>query len=165
MSSVVPFQHCMKTLRRVGGLLPLLFATAVGAQVTVSDAWIRGTVPGQPSTGAYMRLSSAKDASLVSVSTPVAKVTEIHEMKLEAGVMHMHAVPNVPLPAGRPVEFGPGGYHVMLMELTRPLKDGESVPLTLTVQDATGAKSTVQVKATVRPLAEGAPPSSHMHGR
>jgi copper(I)-binding protein len=88
----------------------------------------------------------------------VAKVVEIHAMKMDGGVMTMNAVPRLTVPAGKPVELKPGGYHVMLMGLVQPLKDGETVPLTLTFESPAGKRSTVDVKALVRPLAAGVPP-------
>jgi copper(I)-binding protein len=59
------------------------------------------------------------------------------------------------------VDLKPGGYHVMLMELTQPLKEGESVPVTLTIEDKAGKKTTVEVKAAVRPLTSSAAPMKH----
>ena len=60
-------------------------------------------------------------------------------MKKEGGMMKMsrrrHACR---CPAGKPVELKPGGYHVMLMDLAQPLKEGDSVPLTLTFEDKDG---------------------------
>ena len=104
------------------------------AQVTVGDPWIRGTVPQQMSTGAFMQLKSATDAKLIEARSPVAGVVEIHEMKVENNVMRMRAVPSVALPAGRTVELKPGGYHVMMMDLKQQMKDGDVVPMTLVVE-------------------------------
>jgi copper(I)-binding protein len=153
------------SLRAALALAAALASTGALAQVAVSDAWVRATVPGQQSTGAYMRLTATRDARLVSVSTPVAKFAEIHETTDDRGVMRMHAVPTVTLPAGKPVELKPNGYHVMLMQLTRQLNDGDPIPLVLTVQDASGAKTNLQVNALVRPLTAGAgePESKHSH--
>lgn len=131
------------------GLATVLPATA---QVAVSDAWVRGTVAGQQSTGAFMRLTAGADATLVGVASPAAKVVEIHEMKHDGGMMKMSAVARLPLPAGKAVELSPGGYHVMLMGLAQPLKEGDSVPITLTFEDKTGAKQVIAVKAPVRAL-------------
>jgi copper(I)-binding protein len=64
----------------------------------------------------------------------------------------MGPVKSVDLPAGKAVKFDPNGYHVMLMGLTGQLKEGENVPLTLTVENAKGEKETVEVKAQVRAL-------------
>ena len=130
------------------------------AQVAVTGAWVRGTVTGQQATGAFMQLESPADASLVAVSSPAAKIAEVHEMKMEGGMMKMGAVGKLALPAGKAVELKPGGYHVMLMDLVKPLKEGDTVPLQLTFEDKAGKKSTVEVKAVVKPLtAMGTPPA------
>jgi len=132
-------------------------ASAV-AQIAVTDAWVRGTVPGQMATGAFMQLKSPADTSLVAVSSPVAKFAEVHAMKMEGGMMKMAAVGALALPAGKAVELKPGGYHVMLLDLVTPLKEGDTVPLQLTFEDKAGKKSTVEVKAAVKPLTtSGAP--------
>ena len=137
--------------------LLLALALPAAAQVTVTDPWARATVAGQKATGAFMQLTSAADAALVGAASPVAKVVEIHEMKMDAGVMKMAAVGKLPLPAGKPVELKPGGYHVMLMDLTQPLKEGETIPLTLSVADAAGRVTKVEVRAAVRALTAAAP--------
>jgi copper(I)-binding protein len=135
-------------------------AFPVTAEVTVKDAWIRGTVPGQKVTGAFMQLSSTADAALINVSSPSAKFVEIHEMKKEGDVMKMKAIDRLPLPAGKSVALTPGGYHMMLFDLKAPLAAGDVVPLTLTFEDGTGKKSTVEVKATVKALGVGALPAA-----
>jgi copper(I)-binding protein len=132
------------------------------AQVAVTDAWVRGTVTGQKVTGAFMQLKSPADAALVAVTSPVAKLAEIHEMKQDGGVMRMRAVDKVALPAGKSVEFKPGGYHVMLMDVTGPLKEGDTVPLTLTFEDKAGKKETLEVKARVKALTAADLPA-HKH--
>jgi copper(I)-binding protein len=137
--------------------LVLTFAAHAAADVVVNDAWIRGTVPGQQATGAFMQLQSGSDASLVAVATPAAKIAQIHEMAMEGGVMKMRAVDSLPLPAGKPVALSPGGYHVMLLDLARPLKEGDSVPLSLTFADKTGRRTTQEVVAKVRALTAPAP--------
>ena len=139
----------------LAGLALALLASAAYAQIAVKDAWVRGTVTGQKATGAFMQLSSSTDAVLLSATSPVAGVVEIHEMAMDAGVMKMRAVPGLPLPAGKTVDLAPGGYHVMLMDLKQPLKDGEKVPLTLTFTDKAGKKTTQDVTAVVKPLAGG----------
>jgi copper(I)-binding protein len=125
---------------------------AAQAEVTAKDAWVRGTVPAQKSTGAFVTLTSTEDAKLVAAASPAAKQVEIHMSMRSGDVMHMHAVDAVELPAGQAVELKPGGYHVMLMGLTRPIKVGDKVPLVFTVQDRRGKRSTVEVQAAVRPL-------------
>lgn len=97
-----------------------------------------------------MTLVSADGAVLVAASSPVASVVELHRMVIEDNVMKMHAVPRLELPAGQAVELRPGGYHVMLMDLKRPLKIGETVPLTLTIEGRDKQPRTVDVMAEVR---------------
>jgi copper(I)-binding protein len=136
----------------------LALAQSAAAQVTVVDAWVRGTVAGQKATGAFMQLQSANDAALVEAASPAAKIVEIHEMKMEGGVMKMRAVDKLPLPAGKAVDLKPGGYHVMLLDLVKALKEGDVVPLKLTFEDKAGKKQTIEVNAKVMPLAAGGAP-------
>lgn len=134
----------------IGGCLALCLDAQ--AAVTATDAWVRGTVPAQKSTGAFLTLESTQDARLVSVASPVAKNVEIHESAMTGGTMRMNEVDFVALPAGKRVELKPGGYHVMLLGIAKPLGAGDSVPLTLTIEDPSGKRSTIEVKAEVRPL-------------
>lgn len=131
----------------------LVAAPAFAAgEISVSDAWVRGTVAGQKATGAFMRLTATTDVTLIGAASSAAKIVAVHEMKQENGVMKMAAVPRLPLAAGKSVLLQPGGYHVMLMDLAQPLKDGDTVPITLTFEDKGGSKQTLEVKAVVRPL-------------
>ena len=128
------------------------------AQVDISGAWVRGTVPAQTATGAFMNLQAHEATALVGASSPVAKTVEVHEMKMEGDVMRMRALPALDLPAMQPVELKPGGYHIMLMGLKQPLKAGDKVPLTLTFR--IGQKTVEQrVDAEVRAL--NAPAGHH----
>src|SRR5260221_6272320 len=96
------------------GLLLALLASPASAEVIGTDAWVRGTVPGQKGTGAFMQLKSPADMTLVGVASPAAKVAEIHEMAKDGNVMRMRAVDKLALPAGKSVDLKPGGYHLML---------------------------------------------------
>lgn len=122
------------------------------AQVAVADAWVRGTVAAQKATGAFMNLTSPADSALVSASSPVAGLVEVHEMAMDGGVMKMRAIPQLALPAGKTVSLKPGGYHVMLMDLKGPLKEGETVPITLTFAGKDGKRTTQEIKVPVRAL-------------
>jgi periplasmic copper chaperone A len=144
----------MSPIRRLAALaLFSMLGTQALAQVTVADPWIRGTVAQQSATGLFAVITSAPGGRLVAGSSPVAGVVEIHEMKMEGTTMRMRAVPSLELPAGKAVELKPGGFHVMLMDLKRPLKAGETVPVSLVVEAAGGKRETVEVKAVVRSLA------------
>ena len=127
----------------------LLLSGLAHAQVSVQDAWVRATVPQQKATGAFMRLTAAQDMRLVGASSPVAGVTEGHEMAMDGNVMRMRAIPALDVPAGKPVELKPGSYHVMLMDLKAPLEKGAKVPLTLVFQDAKGIQSQLQLQVPV----------------
>jgi copper(I)-binding protein len=139
----------------ITGIALVLAAGIADAQVAVTDVWIRGTVAGQRATGAFMQLVSPVDVALVAVATPTAKTAEIHSSALEGGVMKMSAIDSLALPAGKTVELRPGGYHVMLLDLVQPLREGDNVPMTLTFTDASGRKTTQEVNATVRALTTG----------
>lgn len=100
--------------------------------VSVKDAWVRPTNPGQEVGAAYMTLTSERDVSLVSVETDAAKSVEIHNMTMENGVMKMRMLDALPLKAGEPYKLAPGGFHLMLFDLKKPLLLGEQVNLLLT---------------------------------
>lgn len=141
----------------------LLLAGAAHAQVSVQDAWVRAAVPQQKATGAFMRLTAAQDARLVAASSPVAAVTEVHEMKLVDDVMKMRPISALDLPAGQTVELKPGGYHIMLFDLKQPVAQGGTVPLTLVFEDKDGKRTSQELQAPVRALA--APAGGHgQHG-
>jgi periplasmic copper chaperone A len=123
------------------------------AQTTVKDPWVRGTVAQQKATGAFMAITATGGGTLVSASSPVAGVVEIHEMTMDGTTMKMRALPKgLDLPAGKTVELKPGGYHVMLMDLKAPLKTGESVDISLVVEGKDGKKETIAVRAPVKAL-------------
>lgn len=144
-------------MKRIIYLL-LLAALPAFAQVTVSEAWVRGTVAAQKATGAFMTLTSKQDSRLVGASSPAAGVVEVHEMKMVGDVMRMRQIDGLALPAGQPVQLSPGGYHLMMMQLKQPLADGQKIPLTLEFEDAHKVRSKVVVDAVVKPLG-----SAHQH--
>ena len=139
-------------------------AVSAHAQVTVKEPWVRATVTQQKATGAFMQITSAQDARLVEASSPVAGVVEVHEMTMEKDVMKMRAVKGLDLPAGKTVELKPGGYHVMLMDLKQQMKEGDTVPMTLVVEGKDKKRSSIEVKAPVKPLTTAAKPeAAHKH--
>ncbi len=157
----------MKARQTLSSLLILLSvssASVLAADVEIKNPWVRGTVSGQQATGAFMEITSKSGATLVGASSPSAGVTELHEMKMDGGVMRMRAIPRLDLPAGKPVALGPGGYHVMLIQLKQPLKKGDRVALTLQIEGKDRKVEAVQVEAEVRDLtATAAPESEHKH--
>ena len=128
-----------------------------GQPVAVSNAWVRSTVAGQKSSGAFMTVTARTAMDLVGIASPVAGVAEVHEMKMEADVMKMRALPALDLPAGKAVQLNPGGFHIMLMDLKQPLVNGSFVPLSLVLRDSKGIESRVELKLPVLATAPGAP--------
>lgn len=99
--------------------------------VSVTEAWVRATHPGQEVGAAYMTLLSKQDMTLVSVESSVTDSVEIHNMSMENGVMKMRMLENLPLKAGKPYKLAPGGFHLMLFDLKKPLIAGEQISFTL----------------------------------
>ena len=118
---------------------------------------MRGTVTGQTATGAFMSLQSGTDTVLIGAESPIAGIVEIHESSMVNNVMRMREVPRLSLPAGKAVVLKPGGYHIMMMDLKRPLKTGDVVPIRLQVEARDKTVHSVEVTATVRALGADAP--------
>lgn len=134
-------------------LLAALFLAmpAAHAGVDIDDPWVRATVARQKATGAFMKITSPVDARLIEVRSPIAAAAEIHEMAMDGDKMKMRAIPALALPAGTTVELRPGGYHVMLLDLAAQVKEGDAVPIALTIETANG-RETVEISAPARPL-------------
>lgn len=131
-------------------LLAFLWLSApVRAQVQVEDAWVRATVPGQKTTGAFMRISTKKDVKLVEARTQTAGFAEVHQMRLEQGVMSMRPVNSLSISAGQTVEFQSGGYHLMLMDLRQPARAGFELQITLVFESIDGKRESIYVHAPV----------------
>jgi copper(I)-binding protein len=144
----------------------IAFAATAFAQTTVSEPWVRATVPQQKASGAFMQVRSADAARLVSASSPVAKSVEIHKMEMVGQMMKMREVDGIDLPAGETVNLASGGYHIMLVGLNKQLKEGENVPLSLLVERKQGKRETVVVNAPVKALTYAAPKAAgvgHAH--
>lgn len=131
-------------------LLLVLWQAASYADVAVTDAWARATVPGQDVGAAYMNLKSDQAAKLVAIKTPVADSVEIHEMSMKNGVMKMRMQEALDLPAGQTVKLEPGGFHLMLIDLKKPLKAGDKIELSLSLKDAKGKLTSKKITVPVR---------------
>lgn len=148
-------------------LASLSLAAAAHAQVTLTDPWVRATVPQQKATGLFMHIDATQDVRLVSGQSPVAGVVEIHEMVMDGDVMKMRHMPaGLEIAKGRTMSLKPGGYHVMLMDLKAPLAKGSTVPVTLTFKNAQGAESKLELQVPVQaqmPAMQGGHGSHGMH--
>lgn len=142
---------------------PVTASAARQGWVQVEAAWIRASVKGQQATGGFMDLTSSQPLTLVGFETKVAKHAELHEMAMEGDVMRMRALHALPLPAGVTVSLKPGAHHLMLTDLKQPLKEGQSVSLTLLLKSPDGKvrKQVVSVPVKAPMLAQ--PHSPHEH--
>ena len=145
----------MKNLYRLICLCFLLPQLAFAASpVHVRNAWVRASAPGQSVGAAYMTLQSPSDTHLVKVESNAAGSVEIHSMTMKNGVMQMRMLDTLPLLAGKPAKLEPGGFHLMLFDLKKPLKAGEKVEFTLHFKDDAGKTSVLQVASPVKTAAD-----------
>jgi copper(I)-binding protein len=150
-------------LRLGFAIVALSVAPLALAQVNVSDAWARATVPAQKTSGAFLRIESAQPSILIGIDSAAARSVEIHQMRRDGDVMRMRQVKALVLPPGTPVELKPDGYHLMLIDLKRPLSAGEHIPLRLKIQHADKKTEIVEVQAEVRALGAPASNAHDMH--
>jgi copper(I)-binding protein len=115
-------------------------------KVQVNNAWMRLLPPTSKMTAAYMSLKSDLDDRLVGVSSEVANVVEIHQSKMEDGVMSMQEVSCLELPAGQIVELKPQSYHLMVMGLKTALKAGDVHRFVLEFEQAGSLEIAVPVR-------------------
>lgn len=146
-------------MKRINGItafaafVAVLITSAARAQsIEVKEAWVRGTVPAQKATGAFMEITGKNSVRLVGAASPVAGTVEIHNMTVTNGVMRMFPVEGIDVPAGKTVKLAPGGYHVMFMGLKQQMKPGDKVPLDLLLETADKKRETVSLQVEVREL-------------
>ncbi|PWF48569.1 copper chaperone PCu(A)C [Massilia glaciei] len=150
-----------KFVSGMAAMLALAGSAAAQAQVKLSAPWVRATVPQQSSTGAFLRIETTADARLVKVASPVAGIAEMHKMEMKGEMMRMYRVDGIALPAGKVTQLASGGHHIMLLDLKRQLKAGETVPLTLTFEDRQKKRSSVTLAVPVKPLTYVSPAKAH----
>ncbi|HEY0666069.1 MAG TPA: copper chaperone PCu(A)C [Gallionella sp.] len=146
----------MTRLYGFGALLGalLLSAGACAEDIRVENAWSRASAPGQNAGMADVTITSKQPATLLGAVTSAAASVELHSMTHEGGMMKMREVKAIELPAGKPVNLGESGFHLMLIGLKAPLKAGETIPLTLSIRTADQRMVKVEARAEVKPLAE-----------
>lgn len=115
------------------------------APVNVEDAWANATPTGATVAAVYMKITTKDADTLLSATTTVADHIEMHTNSEQNGMMQMRPLANVPLEAGKPFTFAPGGAHFMLVELRQPLTAGLRFPMTLEFQHAPAQTVQVQV--------------------
>jgi periplasmic copper chaperone A len=154
-----PSSSRLAVVRLLPGLFALGLALAAGqataqfktGPVTIEQPWARATPPGAEVAGGYFTIKNdgAEADRLVSVTAEIAGRAELHQMAVENGVMKMRPLDSgVEIPASGSVTFDPSGYHVMFMDLKKPLKEGDKFNGTLTFEKA----GTVDVTYVVGPI-------------
>ena len=120
----------------------------------IEHPWARASAGMAGAAGAFMEIENEGKVAdrLLSATSPVAGMVQIHETRMKNNIMTMNHVMGIDIPADGKVKLKPGGYHVMLMKLAAPLKVGETFPLTLTFEKAGSVEVTVQV---MKPGASG----------
>jgi periplasmic copper chaperone A len=137
----------------------LWFAGTAWSQVEIDKPWIRATAPGAKTAAGYMtiRNKSAQPDRLVGGSSPLAAKLETHVHVKDGEILRMREVKSYDVPANGSFELRPGGAHLMLVDLKRPLKGGEKVPVALKFERS----GEVKVDFEVRPLSGGPPEHKH----
>jgi periplasmic copper chaperone A len=127
------------------------------ATFVVRDPWVKAADSGMTAAFAILHNQGASDVTVVSATSDVSDVVEIHEMTMQNGEMVMQQKPDgITVPAGAEHVLEPGGDHLMLMNLSRPVQPGDEVTFTLTLNDG----ATVQFVAVAKPFT-GAQESYH----
>jgi copper(I)-binding protein len=128
----------------------LLSACEPNEGVAIMDNWVRANAPGQKVGAAYMTLLSAQDSTMIKAEADIAESVEIHSMSMENGVMKMRMLEELPLKAGKAEKLAPGGFHLMLFDLKKPLTAGDNVNFTLSFKDASGNITKQQVMLPIK---------------
>ena len=129
--------------------LMALVSTSVFSQVEIQEPWSRATPPGAKVAAGYLTIvnKSASDDRLVGASSPAAARVETHVTEKQGDVLRMREVKAYEIPAKGSFELKPGGAHLMLVDIKRPFKEGEKVPLVLRFQNGGEVKTELQVRA------------------
>jgi copper(I)-binding protein len=164
-------KNIMRTLACVAALFAFPGAPAHAQEVKAGDlvitqVWSRATPGGARIAGGYLTIENkgAAPDRLVSGSGDFAGKVEIHEMAMNNGVMTMRALDKgLPIEPGKTVKLAPGGYHLMLMDLKTPLKQGDKVPLTLQFEKAGKVTLSLDVQGVGAQAPAAGAPSGHDH--
>jgi len=148
----------MPLLKKIG--LPLLSAMFIASilisacskqdSIEIKNQWVRASNDGQDVSAAYMTIVSNEDTSLIAIDSDVADVIEIHSMSMENGVMKMRMLDTLDLVAGKPTELSPGGFHLMLFDLKKPLAAGKEAHFTLHFKNKAGQEKTISVTSPIK---------------
>jgi len=134
------------------GLALTVAAQAFAADIEISNAWSRASAGMARAGGAFLTItnSGATDDRVIAATTPVSRITELHTHIKDGEIMRMRQVDAIEVPAGKTVTLKPGGMHIMFMDLKEPLREGQTFPLTLTLDQAGDRTVTVTVGGPAR---------------
>jgi copper(I)-binding protein len=141
---------------------PLRAEEVKAGDLVITQAWARATPGGAKVGGAYLTVENKGNSPdrLLGGSADIADKVEVHEMATEGGVMKMRPVlQGLTIDPGKTVKLAPGGYHLMMLDLKGPLKQGEEVPVTLDFEKAGKVNVTLDVMGVG---AQAPADSSHM---
>lgn len=127
----------------------LLACSKQAPEISITDNWVRATAEGQEVGAAYMTITSASNNRLVKVESSASDSVEIHSMSMENGVMKMRMLEQLDLKANTPNKLAPGGFHLMLFDLKKPLKAGETVSFALHFKNQAGKERLVTVSSPI----------------
>ena len=133
----------------LGAATPALATDYKLGSLEITQPWTRATAATAPTGAGFLTITNKGTTPdrLVSVRTSAANQSEIHEMKMEGNVMRMRELDGgLVIAPGATVALAPGGFHVMMMGLKAPLKEGTSVPLTLVFEKAGSIDVELSVK-------------------
>ena len=136
--------------------LRTFITTAAMAAVAAAALCTTGAACAQPAATTAAAAKLPADPWPRDISVPSAAV---HEMSMSGGVMRMRPIPKLDVGPDKAASLAPGGYHLMLEGLKKPLRKGESVPLSLVFEGKDGKRFTLEAKAKVIGLSEAAPPA------
>lgn len=143
---------------------PLAHAQKISADApSISEVWIKPTIPGSDVSAAYMHIKSATTFNLIKAESPLVGIAELHSMNMKDGVMEMKAEDAFLIPAGKAIDLKPGGMHIMLMKVRQPIKAGDKVPLTLTFEAPDKKSLTVKLDAIARADGTAGATPHHAH--
>jgi periplasmic copper chaperone A len=160
MSSAVRHALAMAIGLAVAGAIPALAQEYKAGAIRIEGPWLRATPSGAQVAGGYMKIENAgkEPDRLIGGTTGAAGKLEIHEMKMDGSVMRMRELPKgLEVKPGQSVELKPGSYHLMLVDLKQPLKDGDKVTGTLLFEKA----GKVEIEYAVRGLGSKGGHGSH----
>lgn len=129
--------------------------------LSVTNHWVKPTNPGQQVGAAYMTFKSLVSCHLIKITSDAADAVEIHSMTMDKGIMKMRQLKSLTLAENKSVELSPGGFHLMLFDLKKPLTVGQAVEFSFTLKCHDQVLSPLTLTTTVKDPESNT--STHQH--